>query len=385
MKTFASAYVNLLKTSIGSGVLSFPFLFNTYGIVLGVLFTFISGFLATIGLVLLTICSQDLGRSADLSRLASVSIPYSKMFMEASVFAKCFGVSLSYVIITKQLLPQIISSLSYSSVTTDRSVYILGFLFLVGPFAYFSKLDKLKYTSFIGVFCIVTVILSSLYRLVATPVLPPVHYFRAFNSHWITGFGKFIFSFTCHQNIFSVNTELVDNSLSNMKKLITYVSLSSFTLYISFGWINFALYSDSVTDNVLKNYPSDLLATIVRILYVVVMGVSYPLQMAPARKYLLNMLHISNKTPLYRAVHVVVTTLLIMLTYFIAVSGAQLNLVYSIIGSTASCFMCLIFPALFYLNLDIERSKCLTISAYLAFLIGVFIFISTTYILLTKK
>lgn len=384
MKTFVAAYINLLKTSIGSGVLSFPYIFKTYGVVTSIIFTFISGFFATVSLHLLAICSQELGRTADLSSLASLAMPYSKLIVEGSVFAKCFGVSLSYIIIAKDLLPSVLFSINSKLINVSSAFSLFVFFLFVGPFTYLHKMDKLKYTSFIGLFCIILVILASFFRYsqIKSSDLPVVEYIVKPNKKWISSFGKFIFSFTCHQNLFSVHSEIEDNSLPNMKKLIITVALTSFSLYISFGLLNYLIFSNRVSNNILKTYPKDILGTIVRGLYIIVMGVSYPLQMGPARRYLLNMLNIRESTKNYTKISFFVTSLLILCTYFIALSGTELGMVYSIVGATASSFMCLIFPALFYLNLDVERTYTLTFFAYLGFLLGIFIFVSTIYNLL---
>jgi len=375
MKSFAGAYVNLLKTSIGSGVLSFPYLFKTYGILPAIVLTLLTGSLATTGLVLLTICSQGIGRSADLSKLANQCFPYARIFVDLAVFLKCFGVSLSYIIITRQLLPSILQSTSSPGFLTSPPVTLFIFLGLIGPFSYFTRLDRLKYTSFVGVFSIILVIIAAAVRLITTDVSHTKTYLLAPpSSDWLVGLGKFVFSFTCHQNIFAVNAEIEDNSLPNMRKLICSVSLSSFTLYMTFGLTNYMLYGTAVSDNVLKSYPQDTLAIYVRALYVVVMGVSYPLQMAPARMYLLNMIGVSIERKKYKIIHFLVTTFLIVSTYLIAVMGMRLGIVYSIVGATASCFMCLILPALFYFNLEVPKTVVLTITAYCSFLLGVFIF-----------
>lgn len=386
MKSFASAYVNLLKTSIGAGVLSFPYLFNTYGVLLAFFLTLFIGFLATTGLVLLTISSQGIGRSADLSKLADHCIPFARIFVDLSVFLKCFGVSLSYMIITKDLIPNNLSNPTLSFIT-QPPIFLLIFLGFVAPFTYFSKIDRLKYTSFIGIFSIILVILAAIIRYVTLENRKNhLVWISPVTINWLTGLGKFIFSFTCHQNIFAVNAEITDNSLSKMKKLICTVSLSSFSMYVSFGLINFLIYGPDVSENILKNYPTDILGNIVRILYIIVMAVSYPLQLAPARTYLLNMMNVSSKTKRYKLIYFLVTTTLILLTYFIAISGVRLGIVYSIVGATASCFMCLILPGLFYLYMDdVEKSKGMILTAYLSFIVGIFIFVTTICSMIIKE
>ncbi|KAI5174980.1 hypothetical protein PAEPH01_2114 [Pancytospora epiphaga] len=379
MKTFGGAYVNLLKTSIGSGVLNFPYLFKTYGICPAIFLTILCGYLSATGLVLLATCAQEVGRSADLSRLSQMSIPYARFFVDFAVFLKCFGVSISYVIITRQLLPPFIETLVRGqSLFSDPRLCLFLFLLAIGPFAFFIKLDKLKYTSLLGLLSIITVIFAAVFRYTvkAEDTVVP-RFFMPVSMVWLGGLGKFIFSFTCHQNIFAVNSEMEDNSLARMKNLIYCVSITAFILYMAFGIPNYLLYGEDVADNVLKNYPQDNLATLVRGLYVVVMGVSYPLQVAPARVYLLNMLNVPAVKRKANVLHFAVTIMIIIATYLIAVSGINLGVVYAIVGATASTFMSLLLPALFYFHIDVKRTLLLSIVAYCAFLFGIFVFIST--------
>lgn len=381
MKTFKAAYVNLLKTSIGSGILSFPLLFHTYGIVPAVGLTVLSGFFASIGLILLAICAQEIGRTADLSSLASLSIPYARPMVNIAVFVKCFGVSLSYLIITKQLLPDFIDAIFGPTRIADKPwLPLLLFLLVVAPFTYCHRLDRLKYTSFLGVICIAMVVIASAYRYChQTLHATAAEWVVAPSSAWLGSMGKFVFSFTCHQNIFSANAEMKDNSMARMRQLIYSVASTAFILYMGFGLFNYLLYGPAIRDNALRNYPADYLAAAVRGLYVIVMGVSYPLQMVPARKYFVNMAHITPDSNLYGLCHIVATTLMLLSTYLIAISGVNLGIVYTLVGATASTFVCLILPTLFYLHMDLERKPYLVISGYCAFLFGIFVFIATIF------
>lgn len=385
--TFSSCFVTLLKTSIGSGALSFPYLFKTYGIIPSIFITMVSGLFAVVGLVLYAICAHEIGRNATLSELASISMPYTKLLVDFSVFLKCFGVALSYLIITRQLLPVIITTVFGDTLINNPKTLLLVFLAFTGPFCYFTKLDKLKYTSFCGVIAIVFVVIATFYRYAHTETSKNVVtlYFTVPNFSYLGGFGKFVFSFTCHQNIFAIHSEMEDNSIPKMKKLIYFVAISALTLYLSFGLVNYLLYGQNVKDNIILNYPNDVLATIVRFLYVIVMGVSYPLQVNPCRTYLIKMTGIKLKDRGNWILSFVFTTAIIIMTYLIAVSGMDLGIVYTIIGATASTFMCLIFPSLFYFNMDIRRSTVLDILSYLSFLFGVFVFCSTIYSVVYHK
>lgn len=376
MKTLSAAYFNLLKTSIGSGVLNFPYLFKTYGIILTFILTIITGFFAAIGLILLSICAGEIGRTADMSTLSQITIPHARFLVNLAVFIKCFGVSTSYIIITRQLLPSFLETITRShAFYTKPPICLLFFVLCILPFALLYKMDKLKYTSFLGIVCILVVILAAIFRFFSTTVTSTsIKITTSPSLHWLGGLGKFIFSFTCHQNIFAVNTELQNNTLKRLKKLISCVAITAFLLYMSFGLSNYMIYGDNVKDNVLRNYPQDNLATIVRGLYVIVMGVSYPLQISPARVYLFNLFGLSIITRKIKIVHYSTTILLVGLTYLIAAMGTKLGIVYSIVGATASTFMCLMLPTIFYFNMEIRRTKTLTILAYCGFVLGIIIF-----------
>lgn len=381
--SFLSCFVTLLKTVIGSGALSFPFLFKTYGILTTCLLTFISGSFAVVGLILYINCAKEIGREATLSELAQVAMPYTKLLVDFSVFLKCFGVSLSYLIITKQLILPVFSILTGANIRASLLLSI--FVLLIGPICYFEKLNKLKYTSLCGILSIFVVIIASIYRYKHTIISSTIiiNYTTPISKSYLNNIGKFVFSFTCHQNIFAIHSEMSDNSFRNMKKLIYSVTITALSLYLTFGYYNYMLYGQNVKDNIILNFPNDVLGTIVRSLYIVVMGVSYPLQVNPCRTYLIKMLNIDEKK--YPSVRFVATTLIIVLTFFIAISNMDLGFVYSIIGATASTFMCLIFPALFYFNMDVDRCVVLDILGYLSFLFGVVVFVSTIYGVIYSK
>ena len=391
MKGLASAYVNLLKTSIGSGVLNFPYLFKTYGLTSTILLTSATGLFAATGLYLLILCSQELGRSADLGKLAELSIPWASALVDLSVFMKCFGVATSYMIIAGSLLPSVINTLF--DIKVFKPLCLLFFVSCIAPFCYLKKMDALKYSSFVGLISIIFVIFASIFRFKhdGTVADANINLFSTVPSIlWLHGLGKFVFSFTCHQNIFYIFAELENNSLKRMKKLIIITATSAFILYMSFGISNYMMYGETVKDNVLMNYPEDYLTTLVHFLYVIVMGVSYPLQLSPGKSYLINLIRRifswdKESKKIDEFVNNFVMTLLILLTYFIAVSGVGLGIIFALVGATASTFMSMILPAVYYLYSDVEKTLFLTIVSYISFLFGIFVFFATLISLALKK
>ncbi|KCZ75620.1 hypothetical protein H311_03400, partial [Anncaliia algerae PRA109] len=200
---------------------------------------------------------------------------------------------------------------------------------------------------------------------------------------WIDNFSKFIFAFTCHMNFFSVLHEFQHENKKIMKNISLFVVLSALLFYLAFGYSNYKLYNQGVKDNVLENYPDDSLASLIRLFYVIVMIFSYPLQVNPCRTYFLAMFNIKSKKT-ENIMSVIITTVIIIITYSIAISGIELGVVYKIIGATSSTLMCLILPALYYLKLETDKKRFLIFFSYFTLSLGIFVFISTISRILFK-
>ncbi|EJW03242.1 hypothetical protein EDEG_02410 [Edhazardia aedis USNM 41457] len=77
-------------------------------------------------------------------------------------------------------------------------------------------------------------------------------------------------------------------------------------------------------------------------------------------------------------VRYIVTILLLIFSYLVAVSGVKLGSVYGIIGSTASTSVCSILPGLLYLKAPIENKPLLwRFLAILSVVFGCVVFLTT--------
>lgn len=380
MRMFISGYINLLKTAIGSGILTYPYLFKSYGIIFTILISLIASLLSFTGLALYIVCSNKIDGNITLSSLASSIIPKSKFFADFAICFKCFGVAISYLIIIRQLFPPVLVYIFGNQFFTQPAIALFMFLIVTAPLSYITKIDKLKYTSFCGLFCILVVILTVIYKLFHYgPVeWESVKFVTQPSILWLTGIGKLVFSFTCHQNMFTVQNEMRDSNLKKMVLLAFCTISSALVIYIIFGLFNYLIYGNIITDNILSAYPPDGLTLFVQALYVFVMGFSYPLQINPCRLYITEMLSIENtKQKGLSVISIMITTMLLASTYAIAATGIQLGVVYSVIGATASSLVCLIFPAIFYLNIGGKKNGSLQCLSWVLIVFGTMIFVSS--------
>lgn len=375
MKGTVAGHVNILKTMLGSGILSFPYLFSTYGVLPSLCLSLVCAFFSTTGLYIFAVCSQKVGRGCNLSLLATECAPYMRIFIDIAVFIKCMGAAISYLIIVRQLLPQILSRIATR--LHDSRILLLAFVLCFSPLSYLNRLGKLSYTSFCGLLGILLILLASVfrYKYMSSNTESRSSMLMPYSTGWHRGLGKFVFAFTCHMNFFTVYNEMEDNSIDTMRALVFRVVLIALVSYVVFGYFNSALYGTAVRDNVLENYPNDNLALLVRSAYVLVMAFSYPLQVNPCRLYLMNALYFADKKKgTQKVCSVVMTTLIVIVTTYIACGNMNLGTVYTIVGSTSSTLMCLILPGIFYLNIDMEKSTLLMLFSYIAFLFGTLVF-----------
>ncbi|KAG0417113.1 Vacuolar amino acid transporter 5, partial [Dictyocoela roeselum] len=292
---------------------------------------------------------------------------------------------------------------------------------------FFRKITRLKYTSFLGIFAVLIVLLTSIYRFFTAPTIR-IRMIATPTYPWLRGIGSFIFSFTCHHNLMTLQNEIrceksksdlkiiseikrlkvvncnngIENindcepnpfntndgnkiyspkraerpTFSRMLKIIIFCILFSLIFYISFGYINASLYAAQVHDNIIESMPSDNISTFVFILYIFVMGFSYPLQLNPCRLYFLSMVGIDAKYGNYDLVFNLTTMVLLAVTYFIAVSGIDLGVVYAFIGSSASVIICLILPPVYFFKMNFLDNVFLKFICYFLLCIGVLVMFS---------
>lgn len=384
MKEYISGYVNILKTIIGSGILYIPMLFKSYGAISTFFLMCISAVLSMVGQTIFLYCNAFLDdRSTNITSLARESVPRTRFIVDFFVFFKCFGVATSYLIIIRELLPNLVRFVFDESVLSRPKVALLVFLCCISPITYFRQLKNLKYTSSIGLIAISFILFFSMYNFVKHGTLEHVTLYEPISIEWLKGLGTFVFAFTCHQNLISVQNEVVDNSPHKMKKVVYATTITSFVIYMVFGFTNYALYATNMRDNVLKSYPDDNITLFLHFLYVCVMGFSYPLQINPARVYVYNLLGFNAKKRRNNLVHAVITTLLLISTYVLTITGLNLGEMYAFVGATASTMICLIFPLLFYYNMGVERKKWLVWLGSVGFVVGCCVFGLSFFKLLT--
>lgn len=160
--TTTSATVLLLNTILGTGMLAMPHAFASGGLIPGLLTAAWCGLTAALGLYLLSRAAHHVAaqsqspRPASFSSLAAVTFPSASKVFDAAIFLKCFGVSISYLIIIGSLMPKSIRAFVPSEIAAperlyeDRRLWILLSMFVLVPLGFYRRLDSLKFISYVA-------------------------------------------------------------------------------------------------------------------------------------------------------------------------------------------------------------------------------------------
>jgi amino acid permease len=134
------------------------------GIIPGILTCVFSGAVAAFGLYLLSVCATKAPhRRASFFAIAQLTFPSAAVFFDAAIATKCFGVSVSYLIIIKGLMPNVVASLYHDLTSPDTNppdfavsgqFWITLFMLVLVPLAFLRRLDSLRHTSYIALFSV---------------------------------------------------------------------------------------------------------------------------------------------------------------------------------------------------------------------------------------
>ncbi|KAJ1822932.1 hypothetical protein GGH91_001374 [Coemansia sp. RSA 2671] len=387
--TTLSSTINLANTILGSGMLSMPNAMAALGLVFGSLVIVFSACMSGMGLYLLSRCARRTpGRDSSFFAVSKLTYPKAALFFDAAIAIKCFGVSISYLIIFGDLMPEIASALGFpTQLLLSRGFWITVAIVVLIPLNFQRRLDALKYTSFTALLAVVYlfVVVAMFYFTPTRKPLPKgdVVLFK-WSKEFFTHLPVFVFAFTCHQNIFSVYNELRDNSSKQVNGTIKLSIGSACAVYQWIAILGYLTFGSKVAPNLLTMYDNGPVITFCRLSIAILVLFSYPLQCHPARncldKVITGIWRACSKEPTFEAIvdedeadnapstiaasdeatqapvvhvmspakHISITFGLMLLSYVVSMTVTSLDLVLSFVGSTGSTSISFILPGVFY-------------------------------------
>jgi len=394
--SWISSNINLLNTIVGAGVLSMSLAMSHMGIFLGCLVILWSGLAAAFGLYLQTRCARYLERgSASFFALSQITYPNAAIFFDAAIAIKCFGVGVSYLIIIGDLMPGVVRGFNENADSipflVDRHFWVTAFMLVVIPLSFLRRLDSLKYTSVVALISIGYLVILVVYHFTKGDTMADRGVIRVFK--WagliptLQSFPVIVFAYTCHQNMFSILNEIKDNSPRRTTGVIAASIGSAASIYVLVAVTGYLSFGNNVAGNIVGMYIPSIASTVGKAAIVILVMFSYPLQVHPCRasvdavlKWRPGGLRSSRNSPngsparsvplltgsaaqpvarndtIGELRFAIITTVIIILSYTVAMTVSSLDKVLAYVGSTGSTSISFILPGLFYYKISAPDS-----------------------------
>lgn len=283
-------------------------------------------------------------------------------------------------------MPTIIPYVPYIDESHYKTFWLIVSTLLTVPLSFLKNLDSLKYTSILALVAIfyMALLVVSHYFVGDIERKGEITLFPTSATGVFSTFSIIVFAFTGHQNMFSIINEARDKSLTSLTKLVNFAILVSSLLFIVVGLSGYLTFGQDVDGNVILLYPNGITTTIGRFAIVFMVTFSFPLMIHPARISVNNIYYwirmnvlekeeqvdensalllnqnesvgedteqgktsLSHVVPFPHINFVIVTTVLLIVGYILAIALKSFALVLAVVGATGSTAISFILPGLF--------------------------------------
>lgn len=150
-----SSVLTICNTIFGSGMLTIPYAISTIGLGSGIIAIFVFGLTSLFSISLLLECAKVIGgRNISFFSVASRTYPKLSVIFDLAIGIKCFGVSVSFLVIIGELLPKVTIGLfpnvSNDSIILKNIFWITMSMLIIIPLSFQKSLSSLKYASTIS-------------------------------------------------------------------------------------------------------------------------------------------------------------------------------------------------------------------------------------------
>jgi len=263
-------------------------------------------------------------------------------------------------------------ALGGSGLLLERRFWTLAALIFAAPLAYMKKITALRHVSLVALTCVLLItvmIVCFAFDLgdsfdacpedgaMATSCPPGPVVAITTPLATLKALPLFVFSYTCHQNIFSITNELHNPTRTRNLLVCVFAVGTALFVYIFLGTSGYMTFGDKVAHDILANYPAkNMIVAVARFAISFVVTCCYPLQAHPTRACITTIVKKTCGADCSEDVlHYTITTIFVGTTATIAFLVSDLGLVLSVVGATGSTIVSYILPGLCYFLLFPKR------------------------------
>ncbi|TFJ99534.1 butyrophilin subfamily 1 member A1-like [Platysternon megacephalum] len=371
----AGAVFIMLKSSLGAGLLNFPWAFNKAGgITTAVLVELGSLIFLISGLVILGYASSISTQSTYQGVVREICGSAIGKLCEICFILNLFMISVAFLRVVGDQLEKLCDSL-YMNVTlsgegppppqhwyTDYRFTLTALCALViFPLSVPREIGFQKYTSILGTLaaCYLTLVIIIKYYLRTEHVIMHEHHYSSRVSSLASMFSvipTICFGFQCHEACIAIYSSMHNKRLSLWIVVSVLSMLFCLLIYSLTGLYGYLTFGADVAADILMSYPgNDLVIIIARLLFGISIITIYPIVLLLGRSVLQDVC-LNDKCrsvvllePYERCTRIVLTITWIIVTLVIALFVPDISEVISIIGGI-SAFFIFIFPGTYLLT-----------------------------------
>lgn len=266
---------NICTATLGAGVVSLPNAFRKAGLIGGSLLIAVAAYASYWSIALLSDALDAVGRdlvtsdgqrsfSSFESTTERICGKKLSAVVKAAIIASSWGACIAYLVAVGDMLEDALIKTTDTSLTRENVMFIFWLLVML-PLSLIGRIEYLKWSSSVGVFCVLFFVFVSVYK--SFEGLAKEGYEDSWGSvgvkMWPDSFAEFmqacpivIFAFTCQTIVPRIYHELGEDirTPAYMRRVILRgVSVSS-TIYIIMGVFTYFEFGDLTDEDVLKNF-----------------------------------------------------------------------------------------------------------------------------------
>ena len=424
-----STSITILKSMIGCGILSYPFIFKNLGIYYGTIALIIS--------IYISVCSISLlMRAKDVTQRYSYSI-YSKfvfgkkgyLMIKFSIILTMFLICIIYL----KIFGNVLKTLVLLFFKDNGKFYFKENFFLIliaitlMPLMFKKDISALRKYAFIGVICIFIFIFSFLIIFfikfknneIKSLITPDMFYPKGTYAQFFASFSAIINSLSFHQNCFPIYLQIKQRNSKNMIRATAYAAIATGIIYWIIGLFGYSMYGNVINDilityfyndiqkNLNKNKIISIILIVSEIAFFLQASFTLPLLFFALKSSLFNLLLNNKKEEENNSIELKETNnlsntlvkndneknnndnsfkknLIIIITYcLILIFGIffeKVLMIENVVGSTANNILIFLAPATFVIKLDKTNGiNCSKINARIMLLLGLILLTAFFY------
>ncbi|GIY54168.1 hypothetical protein CEXT_466891 [Caerostris extrusa] len=357
--------MHLLKGNIGTGILAMPNAISNAGLLVGSAGIPILGVICVHCMHLLVICSKTLARklgctSLDYSSTAEQAFrlgpariqkfaPFARFYVNTMLMLTQFGFCCVYFLFVSTSLYEVVRNLSGST-----PISIHGYMGILLPlmvlYNFIRSLRRLSPFSSIanvlqsaGLVMVFYYLLSGPHTSNLNPYVAPIKKLPLY-------FGTAMYAFEGIGVVLPLeNAMATPEDFGGLNGVLNTGMVVVACLYTGVGFYGYLKYGDDVQSSITFSLPETAVSELIRLMFALAIFLSYALQLYvplsiiwPFLKKKFNLQRFSDRQQL--SLELVLRTVLVFITFLMAIAIPNLDLLISLVGALASSSLALIFP-----------------------------------------